>query len=117
MRTISMVLCVLAVACGGGSNPSPPGPGPLPVAPRLVAPAAATFGTSHGASVGSPAAGVTYGWTIAGGIFAGGGTTASGAAVTFTAGNGASLRLTCAATNAAGTGPAAAADVSLYAAP
>lgn len=73
---------------------------------QIVAPADATItapslvaANATGLQASVPAGQASYAWTIAGGVITGG---ASTAAVTFTAGTGTSLTLSCAVRNAAG---------------
>lgn len=78
---------------------------PPPVPPVITAPPAVTAGATGSASV-PELAGTTFEWAITGGSFSGGGGTAAGSAVTFTAGAAGTLQLSCVAVNAAGTGSA-----------
>lgn len=84
-----------------------------PVA-TVTAPAAATRGEA-GLVASVPAqAGMTYAWTIAGGVITAGAGTRQ---VTFTAGAGATVQLGCTVTNLAGTAAEGAAAVTLVAPP
>ena len=75
---------------------------PVPLQATIVAPAQATQGASGlSASVGNYDSSMTYSWTISGGTFAGGGSTAAGRTVAFGAAFGAQLTLTCTTSNAA----------------
>ena len=74
---------------------------PVPLQPALAAPAKATSGKAGlRASLTAPQAGVTFAWTITGGTITSGDLTA--ASITFTAGTGAALQLSCTAKNKAG---------------
>jgi hypothetical protein len=75
---------------------------PLPVPPVLTAPANATANQSGlAASVSNANGALTYNWSITGGTFSGGGTTATGTSVTFSVGASGSAVLSCVAVNAA----------------
>ncbi|HEX8616725.1 MAG TPA: M12 family metallo-peptidase [Thermoanaerobaculia bacterium] len=73
--------------------------GVTPALSSITAPATINVGASAAGSILN--AGLTYSWTIANGTFTGGGTTATGANVTFT-GTANPLTLTVTATNASG---------------
>ena len=73
---------------------------PVPLAPVLQAAAVVTAGAGGlAASVTGPQDGMTFAWTIQGGALPG---ATTGPAVSYSAGTGASLTLTCTATNVAG---------------
>jgi adhesin/invasin len=73
---------------------------PSTSAPQIGAPHFATRGKSGlTAQVASPSASLTYAWTATGGTLS---TAATGTSVTFTAGTGATVMLSCIASNAAG---------------
>ena len=74
-----------------------------PEVPVITAPANVTANQAGYSASVPMITGCTFAWTITGGTFAGGATTAAGASVSFTAGTGASLTLSCTSTNAAGT--------------
>lgn len=79
---------------------------PAATVPVITAPTSLTTGTDGTATVPDQS-GCTFAWTITGGTFAGGSSTASGTSVTFTAGAVGTLHLACTATNAAGDASAA----------
>ena len=89
----------------------------VPLQPALAAPAKATSGKAGlRASLTAPQASVTFAWTITGGTITSGDLTA--ASITFTAGTGAALQLSCTAKNKAGDVSAAGvANLALVAAP
>ena len=91
---------------------------PAAIQPVVTAPASVTAGTAGLAASVPDQAGMTFAWAITGGTFTGGGSTATGRSVTFTAGGAGSLVLTCTATNAAGdSSPPGTRTVTVVAAP
>jgi hypothetical protein len=74
---------------------------PEPARPVITAPSTLSTGATGSASI-SEQMGMTYQWSITGGTFSGGSTSATGTKVSFTAGAVGSLNLNCTATNAAG---------------
>ena len=86
--------------------------------PTIQAPAWATAGTGgYTASVAQPGAGLTYNWTIQGGTFDGGASTAQGPQVNFQAGAGPALSLTCTASGPGAVSTPATAGVGIADAP
>jgi hypothetical protein len=88
------------LACSGGASSFRPAT--MPGVPTLSVPATGTTGFQVTASVRGPASAVSYSWTIAPATatFAGGGATAKGATVVFTASAPGTVSLTCTATAA-----------------
>lgn len=103
LSTACLAATLVVLGCGGGSSSTPPPAPQPPASPTLVAPAMVTSGRTATASISSPLGTLTYAWTVTGGTFTSGATTATGSSVTFTAGGPGSLNLAC--TCREGNGP------------
>ncbi len=93
---------------------------PVPIAPVIAAKSDVTQGNGNAtATVSNASASFTYDWSITGGTFNGAtpSTTASGTQVTYTAGTGLAVQLTCTAVNAAGDSLASSFSVTLIVPP
>lgn len=117
--------CVGAIlimsSCGGKSSPAPAPPTlqiPAPLLPIIEAPSIVTSEAQDLNATIKAQDACTYAWTIEGGKFAGGASSATGLEVQFSAGQIGKLKLECRARNAAGMESAPAAkSLNVVAAP